>query len=120
MSGTEYPISRERTGELMGFDGVWEHTQDAVASADYMLESSNIAVMSLNTLARLAEDIIFWCTNEAEFAGLSDDLIDSSSIMPQKRNPVIAPPSAPRPGSSPAATRASVTPVASSSRPAGT
>ena len=89
MSGTEYPISRERTGELMGFDGVWEHTQDAVASADYMLESSNIAVMSLNTLARLAEDIIFWCTNEAEFAGLSDDLIDSSSIMPQKRNPVI-------------------------------
>lgn len=89
MSGTEYPISRECTGELLGFDGVWEHTADAVASADYMLESSNIAVMSLNTLARLAEDIIFWCTNEAGFADLSDDLIDSSSIMPQKRNPVI-------------------------------
>ena len=89
MSGTEYPIDRARTGELMGFDGVWEHTQDAVASADYMLEASNIAVMSLNTLARLAEDIIFWCTNEAGFADLADDLIDSSSIMPQKRNPVI-------------------------------
>lgn len=89
MSGTEYPINRERTGELMGFDGVWEHTADAVSSADYMLEASNIAVMSLNTLARLAEDIIFWCTNEAGFAELSDDLIDSSSIMPQKRNPVI-------------------------------
>ncbi len=89
MSGTEYPINRERTGELLGFDGVWEHTADAVSSADYMLESSNIAVMSLNTLARLAEDIIFWCTNEAGFADLSDDLIDSSSIMPQKRNPVI-------------------------------
>ena len=89
MSGTEYPIDRERTGELMGFDGVWEHTADAVSSADYMLEASNIAVMSLNTLARLAEDIIFWCTNEAGFADLSDDLIDSSSTMPQKRNPVI-------------------------------
>lgn len=89
MAGTGYPIDRERTGELLGFDGVWEHTADAVSSADYMLESSNIAVMSLNTLARLAEDIIFWCTNEAGFADLSDDLIDSSSIMPQKRNPVI-------------------------------
>lgn len=89
MSGTEYPISRERTAELLGFDGVWEHTADAVSSADYMLEASNIAVMSLNTLARLAEDIIFWCTNEAGFADLADDLIDSSSIMPQKRNPVI-------------------------------
>ncbi len=89
MSGTEYPIDRKRTGELLGFDGVWEHTADAVSSADYMLEASNIAVMSLNTLARIAEDIIFWCTNEAGFAELSDDLIDSSSIMPQKRNPVI-------------------------------
>ena len=89
MSGTEYPIDRERTGALLGFDGVWEHTADAVSSADFMLEAANIAVMSLNTLARLAEDIIFWCTNEAGFADLSDDLIDSSSIMPQKRNPVI-------------------------------
>lgn len=89
MSGTEYPINRERTGELMGFNGVWEHTEDAVSSEDYMLESSNVAVMALNTLARLAEDIIFWCSNEANFADLSDDLIDSSSIMPQKRNPVI-------------------------------
>lgn len=89
MSGTEYPIDRSRTAELMGFDGVWEHAADAVSSEDYMLESSNIAVMSLNTLSRLAEDIIFWCTNEAGFVDLSDDLIDSSSIMPQKRNPVI-------------------------------
>ena len=89
MSGTEYPINRERTGALLGFNGVWDHTADAVSSADYMMEASNIAVMSLNTLARLAEDIIFWCSNEAGFADLTDDLIDSSSIMPQKRNPVI-------------------------------
>lgn len=89
ISGTEYPIDREQTGELMGFNGVWEHAMDAVSSADYMLEAANVATMSLNTLARLAEDIIFWCANEAGFADLSDDLIDSSSIMPQKRNPVI-------------------------------
>jgi len=89
MAGTEYPIDREYTAKLLGFTGVWEHCEDAVASADYMLESANIAVMALNTLARLAEDIIFWCSNEAGFAELSDDLIDSSSIMPQKRNPVI-------------------------------
>lgn len=89
LAGTEYAIDRERTGELLGFDSVWEHAADAVSSADYMLESANIAVMSLNTLARLAEDIIFWCSNETDFANLADDLIDSSSIMPQKRNPVI-------------------------------
>lgn len=89
MSGTEYPIDREYTAELLGFDGVWEHTADAVVSEDYMLEAANISVLVLNALARQAEDIINWCSNEAGFSDLTDDLIDSSSIMPQKRNPVI-------------------------------
>ena len=89
MSGTEYPIDRARTAQLLGFDGVWEHAEDAVSSADYMLEAAGAALNHLVTQARLAEDIIMWCSNETGFADLADDLIDSSSIMPQKRNPVI-------------------------------
>jgi len=89
LCGSSYPIDRRRSAELMGFSGVWEHTGDAIASADYMLEAANTALMSLVTLARLSEDIIYWCSNEAGFADLPNDLIDSSSIMPQKRNPVI-------------------------------
>ena len=87
--GSSYPIDRKLTARLLGFDEVWDHTGDAVVSADYMLEASNAALMSLITHARLAEDIIYWCSNEAGFADLPNDLIDSSSIMPQKRNPVI-------------------------------
>ena len=87
--GSSYPIDRELTGRLLGFDAVWEHTEDSIVSADYMLESANTALMSLLTHARLAEDIIYWCSNEVGFADLPNDLIDSSSIMPQKRNPVI-------------------------------
>ena len=60
-----------------------------MVSEDYMLEAANTAVMSLNTLARLAGDIIYWCATEIGFSDLPNDLIDSSSIMPQKRNPVI-------------------------------
>lgn len=89
LAGTGYGINRELTSNILGFKGVWEHTQDAVASADYMLEAANTAVMSLNTLARLAGDITQWCATEIGFADLPNDLIDSSSIMPQKRNPVI-------------------------------
>lgn len=89
MSGTEYPIDREFTANILGFDGVWEHAADAVVSEDYMMEAANIGVLVLIALARQAEDIINWCSNEAGFADLTDDLIDSSSIMPQKRNPVI-------------------------------
>ena len=89
LAGTSYPIDRGFTASLLGFAGVLEHTQDAVAAADYMLEASGAAVICINTLTRFAEDIIRWCSNEVAFASLPDSLIDSSSIMPQKRNPVI-------------------------------
>lgn len=88
-AGTRINIDMELTAELLGFDGVMENTQDAIAGCDYMLESANTAVINLNTLSRLAEDIIKWCSNELGFADLPNDLIDSSTIMPQKRNPVI-------------------------------
>jgi argininosuccinate lyase len=89
LCGSSYPVDRKLTAALLGFDGVWEHTSDSVAGADYMLEAAGCALTSLVTLSRLAEDIIFWCSTEVGFTDLPDDLIDSSTIMPQKRNPVI-------------------------------
>jgi argininosuccinate lyase len=88
-TGTGWPINRHRTAELLGFDGLIENTLDAVATADYMLEALTAAAITACTLGRLAEDLLRWCANEVGFATLSDDLIDSSTIMPQKRNPVI-------------------------------
>ncbi len=88
-AGTSWPIDRHRTAELLGFDGLLENTLDAVATADYMLEALTAAAITACTLGRLSEDLFRWCANEVGFATLSDDLIDSSTIMPQKRNPVI-------------------------------
>ena len=88
-AGTGWPIDRHRTAELLGFDGLLENTLDAVATADYMLEALTATAITACTLGRLAEDLFRWCANEVGFATLSDDLIDSSTIMPQKRNPVI-------------------------------
>jgi argininosuccinate lyase len=87
--GSGYPIDRKFTGQLLGFDGVWEHTTDSIVSADYMLEAAGCALINFVTLSRLAEDIIYWCSTEVGFTDLPNDLIDSSTIMPQKRNPVI-------------------------------
>ena len=88
-AGTSWPINRHRTAKLLGFDGLLENTLDAVATADYMLEALTAAAITACTLGRFAEDLFRWCANEVGFAALSDDLIDSSTIMPQKRNPVI-------------------------------
>ncbi|MDR2931857.1 MAG: argininosuccinate lyase [Oscillospiraceae bacterium] len=89
LAGTGYPIDREYTARLLGFDGVTDNCEDAVAACDYMLESASAALLTLTTLSRFAEEVIKWCQNEAGFAALPDDIIDSSSIMPQKRNPVV-------------------------------
>jgi len=88
-TGTSWPIDRHRTADLLGFDGLLENTLDAVATADYMLEALTASAITACSLGRLAEDVFRWCANEVGFATLPDDLIDSSTIMPQKRNPVI-------------------------------
>ena len=89
ITGTGYPVDRLMTAEWLGFAGALDHAGDCVSASDYMLEGTGAAVLALTTLARLAEDIIKWCLNETGFAALPDSLIDSSTIMPQKRNPVI-------------------------------
>lgn len=89
VTGTGYPIDRALTARLLGFAGILDHAGDCVSASDYMLEGTGAASLALSTLARLAEDVIKWCLNETGFATLPDSLIDASSIMPQKRNPVI-------------------------------
>lgn len=89
LAGTGFPIDRALVAELLGFAQVAENTLDATTAADLALEVSSVAAICAHTLARLAEDVEKWCSNEFGFASLPDDLIDSSTIMPQKRNPVI-------------------------------
>jgi argininosuccinate lyase len=39
-------------------------------------------------LGRIVQDLLLWCTMEFGYLRLSDGFVQSSSIMPQKRNPV--------------------------------
>ena len=87
MAGTSYPIDREYSAKLLGFNKPMSNSIDAVSSRDMLLETlSNIAILSVN-LSRLAEEIILWFSSEFNFISLPDSLTTGSSIMPQKRNP---------------------------------
>ena len=87
MAGTSYPIDREYSAKLLGFNKPMSNSIDAVSSRDMLLETlSNIAILSVN-LSRLAEEIILWFSTEFNFISLPDSLTTGSSIMPQKRNP---------------------------------
>jgi argininosuccinate lyase len=89
-AGTSFPIDREYTAELLGFDGLLENSLDAVASRDFIIEVISDLSIIMSNLSRLCEEVIIFTTSEFNFIELSDDYTTGSSIMPQKKNPDIA------------------------------
>ena len=90
LAGTTYPLDREYTAELLGFDGACSNSMDGVSDRDYVLEFLNSLAITMMHLSRLSEEIIIWNSNEYRFIELDDTYATGSSIMPQKKNPDIA------------------------------
>jgi argininosuccinate lyase len=89
LAGTTFPIDRVHTARLLGFAEPVPHALDAVASRDYALELlSSLAVMSVGA-SRVAQDFYVWCTPEFGLVDFPDSVAGTSSIMPQKKNPVV-------------------------------
>ncbi len=88
ITGTGFPIDRERTSVLLGFDGPTGNTYGSIATVDYLLESAAAASVTLVGVGRLVQDLLLWCTMEVGYLRLTDGFVQVSSIMPQKRNPV--------------------------------
>ncbi len=89
VGGTSLSINSARTASLLGFNAPVLHSIDAVASRDLVLRLLANATFIGITLSRLASDLQLWTTAEFGFLSLSDELVGSSSMMPQKRNPFL-------------------------------
>ena len=89
LATTSFPINRDRTAELLGFNAVLENSIDAVGSRDFIIET--IAALSLTAvnLSRFAEDLIIWSSPDFGVVELPDEFTSTSSIMPQKKNPEV-------------------------------
>lgn len=83
-----FSISRERMKELLGFDSIIENSWDAVAGADYLLETASTVNVAALNFGRSIQDFLLWATQEFDVFRLSNPYVQVSSIMPQKRNPV--------------------------------
>ena len=88
ITGTGFPIDRELTSSLLGFDGPTTNTYGSIATVDYLLESASAAAVLLAGHGRFVQDLLLWSTAEFNYMRLGDGFVQSSSIMPQKRNPV--------------------------------
>ncbi|ADU96119.1 argininosuccinate lyase [Thermovibrio ammonificans HB-1] len=90
LAGTSYPLDREFTAELLGFEGVTRNSMDAVSDRDFVAETIFNCAMVMMHLSRLSEELIIWSTEEFGFIELPDAFCTGSSIMPQKKNPDVS------------------------------
>ncbi len=87
LAGTTFPIDRQMTAQLLGFNRIYNNSLDAVSDRDYVMEFLSAASILMIHLSRLSEEIILWCSREFSFIELDDAHCTGSSMMPQKKNP---------------------------------
>jgi len=89
LTTTGFPIDRAYTAALLGFAGVVENSYDAVAAADHVADLAGGHAALATTLSRIVQDLLGWASSEVGALDLAPGFIQISSIMPQKRNPVV-------------------------------
>ena len=87
LAGTPLSIDRERLAQSLGFARATANSLDAVSDRDFAAEYLFVASLTLTHLSRMAEDLIFFTSDEAGYAELPDAWATGSSRMPQKKNP---------------------------------
>ncbi|MBE6825924.1 MAG: argininosuccinate lyase [Ruminococcus sp.] len=87
LAGTTYPINRQQTAALLGFDRPVANSLDGVSDRDFCVELACALSLLMTHLSRFSEEIILWCSWEFKFIELDDAYATGSSIMPQKKNP---------------------------------
>lgn len=87
LAGTTFPIDREYSAQLLGFDAVCENSLDAVSDRDFAIEFTAAASLLMTHLSRFSEELVLWSSAQFDFIDLPDRFCTGSSIMPQKKNP---------------------------------
>jgi argininosuccinate lyase len=87
LAGTGFPIDREYTADLLGFDRPAANSLDAVSDRDFVIEFCSAAALVMMHLSRFSEELVLWSSAQFNFIELPDSFCTGSSIMPQKKNP---------------------------------
>jgi argininosuccinate lyase len=87
LAGTPLPIDRDALARSLGFARATANSIDSVSDRDFAADYLFASSMLLTHLSRLAEDLIFFTSDEAAYAELPDAMATGSSRMPQKKNP---------------------------------
>jgi argininosuccinate lyase len=83
-----FPIDRARMAGLLGFDAPKVNAYGCIASVDYVTGLYSALKLPMIHLGRVVQDMAFWSAFEVGQLHVPRSLVQISSIMPQKRNPV--------------------------------
>lgn len=87
VGGSGFPVDRVLLRELLGFSDVASNSMDAVTDRDWVCEIVFAGALIGTHLARLAEDLILFSSEEFGFVRLPESHTTGSSLLPQKQNP---------------------------------
>jgi argininosuccinate lyase len=87
LAGTTFPLDRNLTASMLGFDQPSANSLDAVSDRDFAIEFTATASLIMMHLSRFSEELILWTSAQFGFIDLPDAFCTGSSIMPQKKNP---------------------------------
>ena len=86
--GSSFPLNRTLTTDLLGFENLNINSIYAQMGRGRSERILSQAIVSLaETIGKLANDIIFFSSQNYDFISFPDNLTSGSSIMPHKKNP---------------------------------
>jgi len=87
LAGTNFQINRNKTTKMLGFKKPTKNSLDTVSDRDFVVDFLSSSSLMAVHLSRLAEEITLYNSDLVGFFKIGDQLMSSSSIMPQKKNP---------------------------------
>ncbi len=86
--GSSFPIDRQMTTDLLGFDVLKVNAVAAQMGRGKLEKSISFAMASLSaTLSKMSMDLCLYMSQNFGFVSFPDELTTGSSIMPHKKNP---------------------------------
>lgn len=90
VAGTSVPLDREYSASLLGFSRVSQNALESTASRDFIVEALSCLTLIMLILSSLSEELVIFSSEEFALIEFPEEFSATSSIMPQKRNPVVA------------------------------
>lgn len=87
LSGTSLPVNPALSAALLGMNGHFVNSMDAVSDRDFIVEYLSACALASVHISQIAETFILWATSEFGFVSFGDDVTTASSLMPNKKNP---------------------------------